>query len=285
MANNLTNKQIKTEALKRIKQNPERMITPTLYAFSTFIFILLTEALIYVSARLSDIDYRPADIDYYRGSANGICFLAVRVFFYYILASSNMYFIRRSFIGTGDPNRLIERYILGHKRRILLPCVKRSVSLVLYKLLVLSPISVGIYGIYYFGRIQNMSEISLFGLMCFMLSVGFTIVWTGVCIHYFMSLSLVKYISELNPRANFFDACDLSVKLMEGQHYRLISFYISMLPVFLTAVAVYPLLLIMPFFMESRMILSQQIMGDYWQDKLSAMARRWEKQQERKGMA
>lgn len=285
MANNLTNRQIKREALSRIKQNPERMIIPTLYAFTTFIFILLIEALIYASAHLAGIDYRPVDSDYYRGSVYRIGLPILRLFVYHVIVSSNMYFIRRSFIGSGDPGRLIEHYISGHIRRILLPCIIRSVTLILYKLLVLSPISVGIYGIYYFGRIQNMREINLFGLMCFMLSVGFTIVWLGVCIHYFMSLSLVKYISELNPRANFFDACDLSVKLMEGQHYRLISFYISMLPVFLTAVAVYPLLLIMPFFMESRMILSQQIMGDYWQDKLAAMARRWEKQQERKGMA
>lgn len=285
LANNLTNRQIKSEALNRIKQNPDRMIIPTLYAFSTFIFVMLIEALIGVSAGLADIDYRPFDLDYYRSSAFRVCFPVLRLFVYHVILSANMYFIRRSFIGPRDPSRLIERYISGHVRRILLPCIIRSVTLVLYKLLVLSPISVGIYGVYYFGRTQSMSEIDLFGLVCFMLSIGFTLVWAGVCIHYFISLSLVKYISELNPRANFFDACDLSVKLMEGQHYRLISFYISMLPVFITAVAVYPMLVIMPFFMESRMILSQQIMGDYWQDKLAAMARRWEKQQERKGMA
>lgn len=274
----MTNKEIKREAVGRIKRDPERVMGGTLNMFSLIVIIVLIETLIWSAYRLISGEYHLTDLDYYRESKFRLIFPAVRYFIYFTACSAQMFLIRRSFIDFEDGGRLIERYISGHIRKVVIPGIKRSIQLTAYKLLVLSPITVGIYGVRYFMNGEHSDEINLFGLMCFMLSIGFTIVWAGVCAHYFMSLSLVKYIGELNPRANFFDACDLSVKLMEGKHWRLISFYASMLPIMLTSVAVYPVFLTFPYYLECRTILSRQLMGDYWQDKLSAMARRWEKQ-------
>lgn len=278
----MTNKEIIRETFFRIRQNPGGAVLSALYMFALLSFIILTESLIYVSAKLLNIDYSFFSIDYYKGSFFRILFLSVRIFLYFCLCSAQMFIARRSYIDLEDRERHIEKYISGHIRRIMFPVIKRSLQLFLYKLLVLSPLSVGIYGIMYFWRGENMNEINLFGLVCFMLSVGFSIVWLGVCIHYFMSLSLVKYIVELNPRADFFDACDLSIKLMEGKHFRVFSFTVSMLPFLILSLLIYPLFITFPIYLESSLVFCREIMGEYWQDKLSAMSRRWEKQQERK---
>ena len=41
------------------------------------------------------------------------------------------------------------------------------------------------------------------------------------------------------------------------------------------------LLLFYPYMLEVKLLFAREIIGDYWQDKIPAMARRWERQQER----
>ena len=174
-----------------------------------------------------------------------------------------------------------DRYTSGHWRKLLLPSVKCSFMMLAYKALVASPLALGVYGVYYFHGLSTRGEIRLAEMVGFMLSIGFTIVWLGELVHYYISLSLVKYIIQINPRANFFDACDLSVMLMEGKHMRIIWFNITMIPQLLLCVLIYPVLLVYPYITECRLLIAKDIMGKYWQDKIPAMARRWEKQMKR----
>ena len=273
----MTSKQIKRAAASQLRQNFEGISMAVLNQFALITFMLMIEALIYITSELSDIDYRPLQISYYRESRVRIFTMCGRMLGYLFLNSVLVYIQRRRFINTGEDGGVVERYIAMHPKRIMLPGVKLSIQLLFYKILVLSPMLIGIYGVLHFSSKEVVSSISLFGMVCFMLSIGFSIVWLGVCIHYFMSLSLVPFISQLNPRANFFDACDLSVKLMESKHMRLVSFYISWLPWLPLAVLIYPLIFIYPYYSAAQVILAREIMGDYWQDKLPAMARRWQK--------
>jgi hypothetical protein len=281
----LTNKKIQQLAYEKMRKSCDTMLIASIYFFILPILILLVESLIYIIAMILDIDYRIFDFSYYTQSVARVWFLVLRLCLYFSLISSQLYLIRRYFISAENEDHSVQQYVAGHLRTILIPSVKCSAKLLALKLLVISPAAVGIYGIYYFGQKGNTGEITLFGLICFMLSIGFTIVWIGISVHYFMSLSMVKYINQLNPRSNFFDACDLSVKLMDGKHSRLISFYASLLWCLPFALLLYPLILIVPFFAECRLIFAEQIMGKYWQDKLPAMARRWKKQQIRQGKA
>lgn len=273
----MNSKEIKRAAAAQLRQNPDGISSAVLNQFALITFMLLIEALIYITSELSDIDYRPLQLSYYRESRVRLLMFGGRMLAYMFLNSILVYVQRRRFISTGDDGGVVERYIAMHPKRIILPGVKLSIQLFFYKILVLSPISVGIYGVLHFSSKEVVTSIDLFGMVCFMLSIGFSIVWLGVCIHYFMSLSLVPFISQLNPRANFFDACDLSVKLMESKHMRLASFYISWLPMLPLAVLIYPLIVIYPYYSAARVVLARDIMGDYWQDKLPAMARRWQK--------
>ena len=203
-AEKLTSKQIKRAAASQLRQNFEGISMAVLNQFALITFMLLIEALIYITSELSDIDYRPLQLSYYRESRVRIFTMCGRMLGYLFLNSVLVYIQRRRFINTGEDGGVVERYIAMHPKRIMLPGVKLSIQLFFYKILVLSPISVGIYGVLHFSSKEVVSSISLFGMVCFMLSIGFSIVWLGVCIHYFMSLSLVPFISQLNPRANFF---------------------------------------------------------------------------------
>jgi hypothetical protein len=281
----MTNKELHAKAFSRLRRNADTTVITSFYIFMLPIFVLLVEGLIYVSARLLNREYSIVSLDYYQQSPKRLWFLIARLFVYFVLLSPQMYLIRRYFISLDSSDLTVQQYISKHMKKILLPGLKCSLKLLGLKLLVLSPIMVGIYGIYYFRQRGSTGDITIFGMLCFMLSIGFTIVWAGVTAHYYLSLSLVKYISELNPRADFFDACDLSIKLMDGKQYRLASFYISLMRFVPLTLLFYPLLGLVPFFIESKLLLAEDIMGEYWQDKLLAMAKRWEKQQLRQGKA
>ncbi len=277
----MSNKEIKRRAIAVIKGNVAPAAVSILSIMLVFVLIVLIESFTYIIARLSGINYQPFEISFYRNSHAALIFLAVRILLYYIAFAAASYVARRTFINFTDSNEGTERFSASHLRKTMLPAVKCSLCLTGLKLLVLSPISVGLYGMYYFVMQSRVGDITIFGMVLFMLSLGFSIVWFCVCLHYYVSLSMVNYIVALNPRTNFFDACDLSVKLMEGCFFRILSFCISMLPYLASLVFVYPILIVAPCSMECRLILAKDIMGDYWQDKLPAMARRWEKQQAR----
>lgn len=280
----MDNNQIRRQAVLTLRNNYVEMIVSSFYIFTILLVALLIEWLIFYVMQIFGNEYQPLNVNFYLKNPNCAILLAVRLLIYYIVLTARLFSVRRNFIDISGGSQTVKRYMTTHFSRVVRPGVMSALKLFAYKLLVLSPVSVGIYGIMYYYRLSGESDISMFGLVCFMLSIGFSIVWTGVCIHYFISLSLVRYITELNPRANFFDACDLSVKLMDGQHYRVVMMYASLflrgIPCIIT---IYPMLLFVPYFIECRLILAKDIMGSYWQDKLPAMARRWEKQQERKG--
>ncbi len=278
----LTNREIKKMAASRLKENIVSAILTSLYLCSVLILIILTETFIFIGLTLLGINYHIFSLEYYLTSPGAVLFLAVRLVCYYILYNTQAYIARRSLIGFSQNDKALERYLAGHLRLVMFPSLKCSMQLAGLKLLVLLPAIAGAYGIYHFAQVSSSGKITMPGLFGFMLSIGFTLVWIGVCMHYFLSLALVKYILILNPRSDFFDACDLSVKLMEGKHYRVTMLYLSFVIFIPAMLFIYPCLIIFPYFMDCRLILAKEIMGSYWQDKLPAMAKRWEKQQERK---
>jgi hypothetical protein len=278
-----TNLQIRKYAVNKLRQSYGTTIIHSFYLTATAVSIVFIEYLLYTAlGRTGYSNYNPLSLDYYLSAFSHVFFLLVRIAVYSFMLIPQMYRFRRSILendrerfyspDTSCPTAL---YINKHFSRTILPAIKTAWGVAFMRLIVFSPITVSIYGICHFARIGFRGEITMFGLVCFMLAIGFTIVWAGVSIHYAMSLSLVKYISMLNPRANFFDSCDLSVKLMEGKHYRLMSLYVTFLPLILLLPFCYPLIALIPYVVACDMRLAKEIMGDFWQDKLPAMTKRW----------
>ena len=274
----LTDVQIMETAKENLKSGADLAALSVLYMLTLAVFILLCEYAIYWAASLLGIKhYSLFSIRLYRSSPAALVFLGARLVIYHIFFTIISYVTRRYYINLADKTPDIDRFLSKHMNRMFSPSVKCGLWLSLFKLMVSMPLAVGIYGVVHFYHLGKVGNISLIGLIYFMLSIGFTLVWTAILIHYFMSLSLVKYIIELNPRADFFEACDLSIKLMDGWHTRVLIFGVSMLPYIMSCVLLYPAFIVIPFVSECRTILAKEIMGHYWQDKIPAMAKRWEK--------
>ena len=94
---------------------------------------------------------------------------------------------------------------------------------------------------------------------------------------HWLTMEMPTWAHTLNPRTNIFDACDLSVRLMDGQHGRYISFLLSFVMYIPALLLVYPVFIIYPYFRLSYIVFLQDIMGSYWQDKMPSMIKRWRK--------
>lgn len=284
----MSGREIRKLALRKIIDGSDMAIISTLYFFTAILFVTLTEMLIYILLKMTGFDdYHPLDPHYYMESKLALVMLILRYFLYLSMFSALMFLVCRSYITfTADnPEHSsggVNKFLSGHIRRLLVPSLRSNACLMLIKVLVALPLTVSIYGIVHYFQLGARGGVGIFGLFCFMISIGFTLVWTGMILRYYLSLFLVPYIIDLNPRANLFDACDLSIRLMEGNHMRTVGFMISLLPVLLPCLLVYPSVIIYPYLTECRLLLAKDIMGDYWQDKIPAMARRWEKQERRK---
>ena len=120
-AEKLTSKQIKRAAASQLRQNFEGISMAVLNQFALITFMLLIEALIYITSELSDVDYRPLELSYYRESRVRIFTMCGRMLGYLFLNSVLVYIQRRRFINTGEDGGVVERYIAMHPKRIMLP--------------------------------------------------------------------------------------------------------------------------------------------------------------------
>ena len=277
----MTDKEIRKLTIARLMENTDIVSLSVVYYFSAVVLVALIEGAFTLLVRLVT-DRRFMAFGFIRGLGMGtnLLLLVVRLVIYFIMLTLISSGLTRYYINMND-SADSGRFVSMHWGRLLSPCLKGSLKLLFYKLLVASPLLLGVYGVLYFRNKGRSVELTILDLMCFMLCIGFTLVWTGEIVHYFTSLSLVKYIIAINPRADFFDACDLSVKLMDGKHSRVYSFTMALVPYALPGLLVYPLVIIFPFVFEARLLFAKEIMGSYWQDKIPAMARRWERQQAR----
>lgn len=255
---------------------------------NVFVLSLFETALIFAFAACDILVYTLCDhfrIEYYIrpsklfSSPMSIFMVIMRVSLVIFALMPEIFLIRRQYIDilAGRDSFETRRYIMYNTRNIHPRATVSGFVPVMLRFFFALPLAVGVYGIYYFGYRQLSASLSTGTLFMFMLSLGFTAVWLGAFFHYSISLSLVKYIMALNPRANVFDACDLSVRLMEGNHIRYIRTVLSFVPYLPLLVLVYPIFLFVPFYRLTMMSLAREIMGDYWQDKLPAMIKRWNK--------
>ena len=274
----MTNKEIKAKATARLNGHRGTTVALTVFKFAFFLAWGIFEVIIYVAFEHHGIEYGYSP-SYLFGTHFGRFMMMIRVLVVLFVVNPERYILGRIFVDIYSGRNFIEtRRYIQYNSRAIHPRATFSMMLPMFlKLIVLSPIFISIYGIYYWGWARSGEALTTAGLFIFMISIGFTLVWIGVFINYCISLALTKYIMMLNPRGSIFDACDLSAKLMDGNHTRYILFKLSFLKFVPLLIFFYPLFLLEPYYTMCSCAFAEDIMGNYWQDKSPAMIQRWNK--------
>ena len=274
----MTNKEIKLSARKNISQNMGNCVSLTAFLFAVFVFLGLCELALFMLFKRIGWEYFFS----WQGIKDHV---SVRLFWFLDLiviipfASFEMWTVRRFFVDIARADSYVgsRQYINSHSYVYYSHTMFSSIIINSLKLFSAVPFAISTYSVYYWGWVCKLSELTSAGLLCLMLSLGLSVVFFGLMVHYWISLALAPYIMTLNPRTNIFDACDLSVRLMDGQHGRYISFLLSFVMYIPALLLVYPVFIIYPYFRLSYIVFLQDIMGSYWQDKMPSMIKRWRK--------
>ena len=274
----MDNKAIKRQALERMKGKWGTCVALSVFKVSFILTFVMTEALLYIVFSHLDIEYSYTPSFVFK-TGLGRFMLVLRMLLILLLYMPENYILRRLILDIYEGRNFVEtrRYIQHNTRKIHPKAMFGGALPSLLKIFAAIPLAVGIYGIYHFGFMHSDREITTLNLFIFMLSVGFSIVWAGVLVHYCISLALTKYIMVLNPRANVFDACDLSIRLMDGQHLRYLGLLLSFAKYLPLLLLFYPYFILEPYFKMTFNVFAEDVMGSYWQDKYPAMIKRWNK--------
>ncbi|MBR6044235.1 MAG: DUF975 family protein [Ruminococcus sp.] len=274
----MTNREIKRLALDRLRGKWGTCVALTVFKASFVLALIAIEAMIYVILDHLGIEYSywPSAVF---GTDLGRFMLSARILVILLLMIPEVYIMRRLLLDICVGNNFLDtrRYIQQNSRRIYAKTIAGTVVPFMLKCFAAVPLFISIYIAHYFGTARSGEQLTTAALFLFMLAIGFSIVWVGVLVHYSISLSLTKYIMTLNPRANVFDACDLSVRLMDGHHMRYLSLLFSFVKYIPLMLLIYPIFAIEPYIRVSFAMLAKDIMGSYWQDKYPAMIKRWSK--------
>lgn len=276
----LTNRQIKNIARQRIKANGGNCISQMFFLFAVLVFIFFCEASIYLIFKNTGEGWL-FDITLFFSNKIVAVYWSLKLMFYWSIITSVITINRRLFMDISKGIGYVDtrQYINAHTLEYYTKLIFANFILLFIKITAAVPLAIGIYGIYYWGWVCKLKELTAFGLLFFMMSIGFTAIWIFIWGYYCMSLILTPYIMCLNPKANIFDACDLSVRLMDGNHLRVWNFFGSFVKYTITLPLVYPFLAFFPYYYICYIILMEDIMGSYWQDKMPAIVKRWKKYQ------
>ena len=274
----MTNDEIKREAKRILSKNSGNCASLMIFMFAVIAFILMCEITTYLV--LKTIGWQWIfDITQFFANKTVMWYWIIKVIILSLLLMPEFFIIRRMFIDTIDGDSYINtrQFISAHSFKYYTNALYKSFIYYLIKFFTAVPGFICVYGVYYWGWVCKLDTLTSAGLFAFMMCLGCAVIWIGFYFHYCISISLTPYILSLNPRTNVFDACDLSVKLMDGQHYRYISFLMSFAKFLPALLLVYPFFVIYPYFKTSYIVFIQDIMGDYWQDKMPAIIKRWRK--------
>lgn len=275
----LSNAGIRHLAAQRIARNCGDSISLMIYQFSIIALIFLCETALYLLLRSVGYTwlYSIKELLAFRGTT--WLFWISKTMFEFTIVSPFFCLVRRLYLDIAMGSDITEtrKYVSAHSVKYYSNSFYASFIQLALKIIVIIPAITTAYSARYWIQVIRLSELTSAALLSLMASLSMTAVWLFLAVRYYISLSLTPYIMALNPRSNVYDACDLSVKLMEGKHGRYLSFiayFIKFIPAMLL---VYPYLAIYPYFMVSYSMFVRELLGDRNQDKLPGMIKRWKK--------
>lgn len=274
----MTDKELKSLARSRISSNGGDCISLIVCLFANTAFFLMCEAIAFILLKSAGKQWL-YNVTLITKNKTVLFFWLIKSFVELAFLIPQFAVVRRNFIDIARGGNIIDTrsYITAHSLSYYRMAYKSSLIQFFIKLTALVPGIVSIYGVYYWSYECRIDDLTSGGLFCLMLCVGFTVIWTGVTAHYYISLCLTPYIMALNPRTNIFDACDLSVRLMEGKHYRYIKFLAGFIKFIPALFLVYPVFAVYPYFKVCYTLLMDEFLGEYNHDKMPGMIKRWRK--------
>lgn len=265
-------------AKRRLKSGVGDCVTLTVFFLAMLVFVVLCEVSVYQILRMAGWEWI-FDITQFGKSLAVTGYWIFNLLLIFPLLVSQLWTQRRLFIDVAQGTSYVPaiQYINYHSKTYYFNSIYSSVVFNLIKLFAAVPLGIGIYEVYYWGWVCKLDTLTSSGLFMFMLFIGFSVVWLGVLVHYYISLSLTPFIMALNPRTNIFDACDLSVKLMDGKHGSYIFFILSFVKYVPSFVFIYPIFAFYPYFKICYILYMEDNLGTYCQDKMPGMIKRWKK--------
>jgi hypothetical protein len=268
----------KSIARKRAENRIGECLGLTVFRLGLTTALVVFEMLMCEAVKYSGLSYL-YDVEKAVKSPVAVAYWVIKLLFEFVIIYPFAAGSRRLYLDIANDRDItvIRKYINEHFGLFYRDSLRFGFVYNTIKITVAVPAFIGAYGIYHWGGILRSETVSSWGLVWFTLSLMFTVAWVWVTAHYYISLSLAPYFAALNPRANAFDTCDLSVRLMKQRHGEYLSFVVTYLPYLLVSGLIYPFFGIYPVFRLSYVLWIQQLMGDFCQDKIPVMIRRWDK--------
>lgn len=275
----MTDAEIRKTAAGRLARNSGDCVSLMVFQFSLITFMMLSETMMYLSLR------RIGNNDLYSvkallgGSGSAWTFWVCKTMMEFSLAAPCFALVRRMYldVAMGSEMKETRRYISAHSVKYYSGAFYASFMQLVIKLTALTPGIISACGAYYFAQEIRLNELNSRVLFALTGCLGITAIWGLLASHYFISLALTPYIMSLDPRANVLDACDLSVRLMDGKHGRYLGFIVHFLRFLPAVLMVYPFFAVYPYFKVSYSLFMYELIGEKKRDKMAGMIKRWKK--------
>ncbi|WP_295152473.1 hypothetical protein [uncultured Ruminococcus sp.] len=275
----MSDHEIRQKAIRRLTRNSGECVSLVVFQFSVVALLVLCESTLYLSLKSVGYNWLYSVRDFFTGRHSTILFWLSKTVIEFAVCAPSFGLARRLFLDIAINGDLIEtrQYITAHSVKYYTNLFYSSLVQFFVKLTVMTPGLISMYGVYHWAREITLNHLTSFALLALTGSLSFTAVWAFLSLRYCVSLALTPYIMALNPRSSVFDACDLSIKVMEGKHGRYLSFLLHFLKFLPAMVLVYPFFAIYPYFKVCYALFMYEMLGERNHDKLPGMIKRWKK--------
>ncbi|MBR1423719.1 MAG: hypothetical protein IJ571_09810 [Ruminococcus sp.] len=271
----MTIEQIKRKARHRFRDNGGNSFSLTIFVASILFFVFA----FFLSIKIifDQVGWgKYFTMKELRSDYDVMLFWAVMLLILLPLLTAEWWTVSRLYIDIAKGSDFVEtkKYLNAHAWSYSKKAVQVSLAVGIRKIIMLLPAVGGGFGVYYIIN-KGGEQLSSPKLLLLMLCLGFTGVWTGLFIRYIISLSMMPFIMCLNPRAKISKAIELSKRLMDGNHMRYLMFVLSFAKFVPLFILIQPIFIVYPYYKVCLVTFAEDILGDYWQDKMSASIRRW----------
>lgn len=258
----MTNKQIKSLALIKLKGNWGNCIAISLAFFTMILLCFLGTCIVYLSyvtihneTSLFSSDWG----NFPQMLLTGIAICAYASVFIMISYTFLRHFIdiSRGRLYNTSRNRIM-KYKKLFVKISLIPHLARTAIISLCTIPGLLAVD-AVQSLFNFSN--EAGSLTLFVLMFFMMSVLVILLSIVLTINAIISLHLLPIILMLNPLMPLTHAISLCFRKAEGNKMRIVSFHISFLKFLPLFILIYPAIVIFPYYIMSDLILVEDILG------------------------
>lgn len=255
----MTNKQVKSLALIKLKGSWGNGIAITLSFFAIALLVFLGEFLIYML-------YGKAESNLFLSSPPTFIPVSMTVIlnvsFYIILVMIGYTFLREIIdIRHGRDFNTSRNRIMSYKKLFF------KISLIPHLVKTGIILMCAVPGVLAYDSIKTLTQnpydktLSVFVLMFFMMSVLVVILSVLLVLNAMVCLHLLPTIMMLNPLLPLSHAIAICFRKAEGNKLRIVLFHLSFLKHFLACLLLYPVIIIFPYYVMSDLLLCEDILG------------------------